>query len=116
MNRCSNFPPVLQMDIRNWHKSRSKSVRFGQKFFWREYESNPRWLIFWRKNRGAKKKNSSSSVPMPRASYDPNTYLQNFNEGSIFTEPDYLSRSFSARYADPSWRFLKDEEVYMDRC
>ena len=34
--------------------------------------------------------------------YDPETYARNFDEGFERKEPDYLTRSFSARFADPS--------------
>ncbi|CAA2988030.1 Hypothetical predicted protein [Olea europaea subsp. europaea] len=88
------------MNIHTWNKSsRSKSVRLGQNYAQREYDSPSKWLVFWRiitKQKKKKKKNSDSTF------YDPNTYMQNFDEGSGRVEPDNLYRSFSARYADPS--------------
>ncbi|CAK8574732.1 unnamed protein product [Lathyrus sativus] len=54
----------------------------------------------WRKiKREKKRKNfrSSSHVFL----YDPSSYLQNFDDG-YSTDPEYVSRSFSARFAAPS--------------
>ncbi|GFQ08483.1 hypothetical protein PHJA_002992300, partial [Phtheirospermum japonicum] len=65
--------------------------------------SNPKWLSFWRKITRAKKKSSEpSSFSAQKNTYDHQSYLQNFDEGSDKIEPDYLYRSFSARYANPS--------------
>ncbi|EXC32787.1 hypothetical protein L484_019901 [Morus notabilis] len=78
------------------------------------------WRSFWRKiktmeNKNKKKKMvmiknklySSSSVRL-QPSYDPTTYSKNFDQGMGWEEPDYLSRSFSARFADPSRIFPKN--------
>ncbi|CAL5210679.1 unnamed protein product [Lathyrus oleraceus] len=54
----------------------------------------------WRKIKREKKRNifrSSSPVFL----YDPSSYLQNFDDG-YSTDPDNISRSFSARFAAPS--------------
>ncbi|CAI9093477.1 OLC1v1028984C1 [Oldenlandia corymbosa var. corymbosa] len=92
------------MSIGGWSNSRCSSVRLGgrQANLNAEYENKPKWLKFWRKIRRKKKKSggnkSSSATP-----YDPESYMQNFDEGSGQMDgPDYLFRSFSARYADPS--------------
>ncbi|CAK9182719.1 unnamed protein product [Ilex paraguariensis] len=106
--RCRKPSSCAAMDIRNWHKLRSKSIRLGQKCIQPEYDSHSRWLVFWRKIKRVKMKNSSSSVSM-QTSYDPDTYLKNFDEGLGQAEPDCLHRSFSARFADPSRRFYKNE-------
>lgn len=87
------------MNIHTWNKSsRSKSVRLGQNYAQREYDSPSKWLVFWRIITKQKKKKKNSDPTF----YDPNTYMQNFDEGSGRVEPDNLYRSFSARYADPS--------------
>ena len=46
---------------------------------------------------------SDSPVHVP---YDPYTYSQNFDPG-LATDPDNVSRSFSARFAVPSRIFLE---------
>ncbi|MED6120059.1 hypothetical protein PIB30_017508 [Stylosanthes scabra] len=77
------------------------------------------WRTLWRKikkekkrffnnNNNKKKKNSSSHVQ-----YDPNSYLQNFDDGyycSYSSDPDIFSRSFSARFAMPSKYFDKNND------
>lgn len=40
-------------------------------------------------------------------SYDPYTYSQNFDQGSMWSDPDNMSRSFSARFAVSSRIFEK---------
>ncbi|KAL0330764.1 UNVERIFIED_CONTAM: hypothetical protein Sangu_1621900 [Sesamum angustifolium] len=89
------------MSFTNWKSSRSKSVRLGQAYVQSEYETNHKWLMFWRIIKRAKKKSSESALAMQKT-YDPHSYLQNFDEGSGTVEPDNLYRSFSARYANPS--------------
>ncbi|KAL8537155.1 hypothetical protein ACS0TY_012366 [Phlomoides rotata] len=89
------------MSFTNWKSSRSKSVRLGQKYNQTEYEyppSNQKWLMFWRRIKRASKKGSESPVGMQKT-YDPQSYLQNFDQA---IEPDNLYRFFSARYANPS--------------
>lgn len=66
----------------------------------------------WRKIKREKKRRifrSSSPVFI----YDPNSYLQNFDDG-YSTDPDNVSRSFSARFAAPSKIFEKNIEVMVD--
>ncbi|CAL5210689.1 unnamed protein product [Lathyrus oleraceus] len=67
----------------------------------------------WRKIKREKKMKifrSSSSVYL----YDPNSYLQNFDDG-YFNDPDYFSVSFSARFAAPNAKmFVKNIEVMTD--
>ncbi|KAL5072657.1 hypothetical protein RYX36_011641 [Vicia faba] len=61
----------------------------------------------WRKIKREKKRNifrSSSSVTFL---YDPSSYLQNFDDG-YSTDPDNVSRSFSARFSAPSKIFEKN--------
>lgn len=86
-----------------WKSSRSKSVKLGQNYNQTEYEhpSNQKWLMFWRRIKRAKKKVAESPSGMQNT-YDPQSYLQNFDEGSETSEPENLYRSFSARYANPS--------------
>ncbi|KAF2286930.1 hypothetical protein GH714_035619 [Hevea brasiliensis] len=49
----------------------------------------------------------------PKWLYDADEYSQNFDEGTGWAEPDNLSRSFSARFADPSRILIKNSSV---RC
>ncbi|KAL3655647.1 hypothetical protein CASFOL_000043 [Castilleja foliolosa] len=95
----------------NWKNTSSKSVKLGQKLYIEtEYQdhqynsSNPKWLIFWRKITRAKRKSPETplSLSAQKNTYDHQSYLQNFDDGSDRIEPDYLYRSFSARYANPS--------------
>lgn len=57
--------------------------------------------MLWMKLKKEKKKllESASSHQVP---YDSYTYAQNFDQGSVLDEPDFLSRSLSFRFADPS--------------
>ncbi|KAG6389502.1 hypothetical protein SASPL_150972 [Salvia splendens] len=73
--------------------------------------SDHKCLMLWRKLKRGKKK--SSEFPFAKQkTYDPQSYMQNFDEGSASAtfEPDIdnLYQSFSARYANPS-RFDPDE-------
>ncbi|KAK8645143.1 hypothetical protein V6N13_118992 [Hibiscus sabdariffa] len=45
---------------------------------------------------------SDPFVSISKASYDPDEYSQNFDQGTGWTESDNLSQSFSARFAHPS--------------
>lgn len=61
-----------------------------------------RWKMLWMKLKKEKKRLfESTSSPLQQVPYDPFTYSQNFEQGTVFDEPDYLSRSFSVRFADP---------------
>ncbi|KAF9681150.1 hypothetical protein SADUNF_Sadunf06G0195600 [Salix dunnii] len=71
----------------------------------------PRWKVFWRKINRGKKKIFKVSPVTSQASYDPDEYSQNFDQGTDWSEPEFLSRSFSARYADPSRILLKSKTV-----
>ncbi|KAF2286929.1 hypothetical protein GH714_035576 [Hevea brasiliensis] len=62
---------------------------------------------------GEKKKKIFSASVSSQASYDADEYSQNFDEGTGWAEPDNLSRSFSARFADPSRILIKNSSV---RC
>ncbi|XP_028756076.1 uncharacterized protein LOC114762117 [Neltuma alba] len=59
-----------------------------------------RWKSLWRKILRKKKRffSCSSSV---RVQYDPDSYSHNFDD-YYSSEPDNISRSFSARFAVPS--------------
>jgi len=82
---------------------RTRSVKEGPK---------PRWQVFWRKTNGGKKRILKASlVTSVQASYDPDEYSQNFDQGTDWTKPEDLSRSFSARYADPSRVLQKSNTV-----
>ena len=56
--------------------------------------------VFWKKFRRGRKKIFSSPVAF-HASYDPDEYSQNFDQGTGWAEPDNLSRSFSVRPGSP---------------
>lgn len=72
----------------------------------------PRWQVFWRKINGGKKKALKASLVTPvQASYDPDEYSQNFDRGTDWTKPEDISRSFSARFADPSRVLQKSNTV-----
>ncbi|KAL9176881.1 hypothetical protein ABFS82_01G024100 [Erythranthe guttata] len=84
------------MPFTNWKNTRSKSVRLGQNYMQTEHEhsSNYKWLMFWRRTKRGKKNKSSDNSPLAamQKTYDPQTYLQNFDEGSGRIEPDNLYR------------------------
>ena len=65
------------------------------------------WRTLWRKIKREKRRFFNSSAVV-HAQYDPNSYLQNFDDG-YSTDPDNFSRSFSARFAMPSKIFEKNE-------
>ncbi|KAI4355659.1 hypothetical protein L6164_004408 [Bauhinia variegata] len=69
----------------------------------------PCWRALWRKIKKEKKRFFSSS-PEFHFQYDPNSYSHNFDDG-YSTDPDNVSRSFSARFAVPSRIFDKTEDV-----
>ena len=112
------------MRIKEWYSSSSgnQTIRLGQSYDKKQsrydIKTQQGWLAFWRKikeKKNNKKKNikdniislsKSTSVGF-QASYDPNTYPKNFDQGMGWAEPDNLSRSFSARFADPSRIFPK---------
>ncbi|KAL4333124.1 hypothetical protein GQ457_07G044600 [Hibiscus cannabinus] len=92
------------MEIKVWHRqssSRAETIKLGRSCTQRGQDdrSKPKWLTFWKKF--TRKKIFSSPVGF-QASYDPDEYSQNFDQGTGWAEPDNLSRSFSARFADPS--------------
>ncbi|KAK6268020.1 hypothetical protein QUC31_012180 [Theobroma cacao] len=68
----------------------------------------PRWRMLWRKLMREKQKifDCLSSTRV-HVSYDPYTYMQNFDQGLVVADPDDLSKSFSARFAVPSMVFEK---------
>ncbi|KAE8724480.1 Golgin subfamily A member 4 [Hibiscus syriacus] len=94
------------MDIKVWHRqssSRTEQIKLGRSCTQRgrdEDRSRPKWRTFWKKFT-RRKKIFTSPVGL-QASYDPDEYSQNFDQGTGWAEPDNLSRSFSARFADPS--------------
>ncbi|MCD7453565.1 hypothetical protein HAX54_021362 [Datura stramonium] len=66
----------------------------------------PIWRFIWRKMKKEKKKlfeRSNSKSLMRPFTYDPNSYSQNFDQGSsVLADSQDFSRSFSARFAVPS--------------
>ncbi|KAG8487704.1 hypothetical protein CXB51_018415 [Gossypium anomalum] len=94
------------MEIKMWHRQSSgrETITLGRSYTQRGIEddrSKPKWTNFWRKLRRERKKLFSSGGTF-QASYEPDAYSQNFDQGTGWAEPDNLSRSFSARFADPS--------------
>ncbi|TKY48150.1 hypothetical protein E2542_SST25564 [Spatholobus suberectus] len=71
----------------------------------------PSWRTFWRKIKREKRRLFSSSTEV-HVQYDPSSYSQNFDDG-YSTDPDNLSRSFSARFAVPSKIFEKSDEMVL---
>ncbi|ERN03899.1 hypothetical protein AMTR_s00078p00182690 [Amborella trichopoda] len=65
--------------------------------------SSSMWWSIWRKLKKEKSEIFRPRLRSARVSYDPETYAMNFDNGVASFEPDNLSRSFSARFADPSW-------------
>ncbi|CAK7353388.1 unnamed protein product [Dovyalis caffra] len=84
------------------HLGKAQSVKDGPK---------PKWQRFWRKISRGKKKIFNMAPVTSQASYDPDEYSQNFDQGTDWDEPEILSRSFSARYADPS-RILQKSSTF----
>ncbi|CAL5210680.1 unnamed protein product [Lathyrus oleraceus] len=66
----------------------------------------------WRKIKREKKRRILRSS-LPVFLYDPSSYLQNFDDG-YSTDPDNVSRSFSARFAAPSKILEKSVIEVMD--
>ncbi|KAJ9688468.1 hypothetical protein PVL29_014234 [Vitis rotundifolia] len=104
------------MDIPNWFSLCSRTIRLGRslddmgstKLASSATEScKLRWTVLWRKFRKEKRKMFQPWGSV-KVTYDPYSYSQNFDQGSLWDEPDYHSRSFSARYAVPSRIFLKE--------
>lgn len=54
---------------------------------------------------------ASASTQGVRIPYDPYTYSQNFDQGLIWADPDFIYRSFSARFAAPSRVFHQSSEI-----
>ncbi|GMN39901.1 hypothetical protein TIFTF001_009133 [Ficus carica] len=112
------------MGIKEWYKSSSgrRTILLGEVYNTKESGygvSRHGWRSFWRKikilqgnsnknkNKMIKNKLCSSSSLRLQPSYDPTTYSKNFDQGMGWEEPDFLFRSFSARFADPSRIFPK---------
>ncbi|XP_022714509.1 uncharacterized protein LOC111274134 [Durio zibethinus] len=103
------------MELSNWCSSGTQELRWSQGYAKSRYDRMlsvnglvirsklPSWRMLWRKLMREKKKifDCSSSTRV-HVSYDPYTYAQNFDQGLMSTDPDDLSRSFSARFAVPS--------------
>ncbi|KAL8043166.1 hypothetical protein ABFX02_09G100500 [Erythranthe guttata] len=79
----------------------------------------PIWMQLWRKLKREKKRifqcnNNNSNNSSMRFTYDAYSYSQNFddNQGSVWADPDNVSRSFSARFAVPS-RIFEQQRLMM---
>uniref|UniRef100_A0A2P2NFS2 Uncharacterized protein n=1 Tax=Rhizophora mucronata TaxID=61149 RepID=A0A2P2NFS2_RHIMU len=76
----------------------------------------PRWRLLWRRIMREKKKlfhcfSVTATTSRVHFSYDPYDYSQNFDQESMWCDPDNISRSFSARFAVSSRIFNKSELV-----
>ncbi|RHN58631.1 hypothetical protein MtrunA17_Chr4g0004441 [Medicago truncatula] len=60
----------------------------------------------WKKIKKEKKRRIFTSSS-PVFQYDSSSYLQNFDDGCYFTDPDDFSRSFTARFAAPPSKTLQ---------
>ncbi|CAK8568803.1 unnamed protein product [Lathyrus sativus] len=108
----------MDMKKMKWFGSRNEA-RLGRSYTTKpqtHHSSNDRskktvWQKIWRKVKRDKKKvfnyasssGSASRVDIDGVCYDEETYSMNFDQGTGWMEADNLPRSFSARYADPSW-------------
>ncbi|GMH17668.1 hypothetical protein Nepgr_019509 [Nepenthes gracilis] len=109
------------MDIRRWGGSGTQRIVYGRSFSEHRYDrfvtldtieikTTPNkmrrfWRSLRRKLNREKKKVFGCPSTAPAAAqdaYSPHTYSQNFDHGSTWSEPDNLSRSFSARFAAAS--------------
>ncbi|GLT67495.1 hypothetical protein SLA2020_398000 [Shorea laevis] len=102
------------MGIKKWWNLDSgrggESIQLGGRYYYSQSnntqaqaQTHPKWQMFWKKIKRERKRFPISSHQVTlRTSYDPNTYSKNFDQGTGWMEPDNLSRSFSARFADPS--------------
>ncbi|KAG6733755.1 hypothetical protein I3843_01G230800 [Carya illinoinensis] len=113
------------MDFKSWWSSDANNFRSSLKHVKNGYERVvsldimvagsriSRWRMLWRRLKKEKKKyfgcTASNIKQVP--SYDPYTYLQNFDQGSMWADPDNHFRSFSARFAVPSRIFQKSESA-----
>ncbi|XP_056166737.1 uncharacterized protein LOC115666191 [Syzygium oleosum] len=109
------------MGIKNWREPRMEVIYLG-----RNSNSNSNnkpnhgqhekmlqgWQLFWRRFKRDKRASSSLNNNKIRGSYDPDEYSQNFDQGIDCTEPENLSRSFSARYADP-WSRIEPKKILL---
>ncbi|KAL4195477.1 hypothetical protein AMTRI_Chr05g64850 [Amborella trichopoda] len=81
------------------------SMAFGRKSFGKDGDSSESLIFPAAKDSGWKREKRKICRPTlrnARVSYDPETYAMNFDHGVASFEPDNLSRSFAARFADPS--------------
>ncbi|RZC51131.1 hypothetical protein C5167_019558 [Papaver somniferum] len=70
-----------------------------------QLSSTPKWRVLLRRINKEKKKIFGSSTRGIRASYDPSSYLKNFDNGSSYCsneEADGISKLLTARFVDLS--------------
>lgn len=100
--------------LRRYHSAREYKLFVS---FRSKKKASAMWRLIWRKM----KKNlfecrSNSKSSSMRFSYDPNSYSQNFDQGSsVLVDTQEFSRSFSARFAVPSRIFPKDDQLMIWR-
>ncbi|KAL3745008.1 hypothetical protein ACJRO7_014162 [Eucalyptus globulus] len=71
-----------------------------------------RWRELWtrlKKERGGRMPSQAAAEAL--VPYDFDNYLQNFDQGIAWDEPENLSRSFSVRFADPASRGFAKKRV-----
>uniref|UniRef100_A0A2P2PN12 Uncharacterized protein n=1 Tax=Rhizophora mucronata TaxID=61149 RepID=A0A2P2PN12_RHIMU len=94
---------MIKRWLRNSSSGKNETIFLGRSYTQghKKEDSKPKWQTFWRRIGRDKMKVFNASATFVQASYDPDEYIQNFDQGTGRTEPDNLCRSFSARFADP---------------
>ena len=92
-------------------QQQQQCIILGQMKFDQYDRQGSKWKLIWKKIKKEKQRILSSNNNNSFnnrihgsvvATYDPEAYSRNFDEGLECKEPEYLTRSFSARFADPS--------------
>lgn len=116
------------MDLNSWWNSSAGTANFKQGQLkhekngykrivsldvWVTRNKISRWRLLWKKLKKDKNKffHCTSNLDHHVPSYNPHTYSQNFDQGSMWADPDNHSRSFSARFAVPSTIFQNTKLV-----
>lgn len=96
---------------RKENQNQQQCIKLGHKFDENDVydHQGSKWKMLWKKIKREKQRILSSNNSFNQrihgstiAAYDPEAYSRNFDEGLECKEPEYLTRSFSARFADPS--------------
>ncbi|KAI5680558.1 hypothetical protein M9H77_01785 [Catharanthus roseus] len=94
--------PAAAYSSNNSNKKMNKLKGMWRKIFLKEKKTK-KDMVFWASSR-------SVHVQFP---YDSETYSQNFDEGKVLDEPDFVFRSFSTRFSDPSKIFPHKDLIDM---